>query len=76
MSDNTIGGGAIRSSNGGMLPARMIVKETRAMMDRLDSKLTPSVLTSPSILEPEVLEEEDRGEEEEEQGEESKRRVR
>ena len=64
MSGNTIGG--VRSSNGGMSPARMIVKETRAMKDRPDSKLTPSVLTSPSILEPEVLEE-DQGEEVEEE---------
>jgi hypothetical protein len=45
-----------------MSPARRIVKETKAkaMKDRPNSKLTPSVLTSPSIPEPEVLEEEDR----------------
>jgi hypothetical protein len=55
-SSSTIG--AMRSSNGGggggMSPARMIVKETKAkaMKDRPDSKLTPIVLTSPSILEP------------------------
>jgi hypothetical protein len=65
MSGNTIGG--VRSSNGGMSPARMIVKETRAMKDRPDSKLTPSVLTSPSILEPEVLEEDQEEEVEEEE---------
>ena len=66
MSSSTIG------ARGGMSPARMIVKETKAkaMKDRPDSKLTPSVLSSPSILEPEVLEEEeDRMEEEEEEGE-------
>ena len=42
-----------------MSPARMIVNETKAkaMKDRPDSKLTSSLLTSPSILEPEVLEE-------------------
>ena len=70
VSSSTIGTGAVRSSNGGMSPARMIVKETKAMKDRPDSKLTPSVLTSPSILEPEVLEEEDQMEEEGEEGEE------
>ena len=70
MSSSTIGTGTVRSSNGGMSPARMIVKETKAMKDRPDSKLTPSVLTSPSILEPEVLEEEDQMEEEGEEGEE------
>jgi hypothetical protein len=73
MSSSTVGAaGAMRSSNeGGMSPAMMIVKEAKAkaMKDRPDSKLTPSVLTSPSILEPEVLEE-DRMEEEEEGGEE------
>ena len=50
---STRGGG-----EGGMSPARMIVKVTKAMKDRLDPKLTPSVLTSPLILEPKVLEEE------------------
>jgi hypothetical protein len=54
-----------------MSPARMIVKEikAKAMKDQPDSKLTPSVWTAPSILEPEVLEE-DRKEEEEGGGEE------
>ena len=72
MSNSTVsvGAGAMRSSNGGLSPAKMIVKETKAMKDRPDSKLTPSVLTSPSILEPEVLEEEDQMEEEEDEEEE------
>jgi hypothetical protein len=49
MSSGTIGAGAMRSPNGGMSPAGMIVKQTKAIMkDRPDSKLTPSVLTDPS----------------------------
>ena len=68
-SNSTIGaGGGTTRGGGGMSPARMIVKETkaRAMKDRPDSKLTPSVLTSPSILEPEAVDEGDRMEDEEE----------
>jgi hypothetical protein len=49
----------MRSVNGGMSPARMIVKETKVMKDQPDSKLTPSMLAFPSIIEPEVLKEED-----------------
>ena len=56
------GGGGGAAAATGMSPARMIVRDTKAK-DRPDSKLTPSVLTSPSILEPEVLEEGDRMEE-------------
>jgi hypothetical protein len=59
------GGGA---GGGGMSPARMIVKETMTK-DRPDSKLTPSVLTAPSILESEVLEEEEDRMGKEEEGE-------
>ena len=65
ISNSTVG--AMRAGGGGtgMSPARMIVRDTKAK-DRPDSKLTPSVLTSPSILEPEV--EEDRMEEVEGEG--------
>ena len=79
MSGNTIGGSGMRS-NGGMSPAKMIVKETRAsgrtikLKDRPDSKMTASAAASvqPSILEPEMLEEdgdEDQMEDEEGDGE-------
>ena len=55
MSGSTIGGRRNPQSNGGMSPAKMIVRETRASgggsrmverKDRPDSKLTPSVLSS------------------------------
>jgi hypothetical protein len=51
-SSSTIGaGGGMRSSNGGVSPARMIVDETKAkaMKDRPDSKLTSGTIQTNGI---------------------------